>query len=312
MITGNLGNKVSSPLLRFGVFCPGLIGHLNPMCVLASELKRRGHEVVFFCVPEVARMLTVGGTEHVVIGKTVFPEGSVKQFYEEIGKLSGLAAVRRIVAFGLSSMKVQFREAPDAIKACGISALLIDQIGGASGATIAEHCGIPFVTICNGLPTNREASVPPFTRMWAYRDTRLTRLRNRISNRLLEQLLNPILRAANKQRQAWKLRPCLTPDEFDSPLATICQIPSEFDFPRKGNVRRFHYVGPLQAPSRREPLDLASTPFPFDRLTSKPLIYASLGTLQNRISHSETPMQRYRNLRCPAHPSWSAMPRISN
>lgn len=282
------------------------------MCVLASELKRRGHEVVFFCVPEVARMLTVGGTEHVVIGKTVFPEGSVKQFYEEIGKLSGLAAVRRIVAFGLSSMKVQFREAPDAIKACGISALLIDQIGGASGATIAEHCGIPFVTICNGLPTNREASVPPFTRMWAYRDTRLTRLRNRISNRLLEQLLNPILRAANKQRQAWKLRPCLTPDEFDSPLATICQIPSEFDFPRKGNVRRFHYVGPLQAPSRREPLDLASTPFPFDRLTSKPLIYASLGTLQNRISHSETPMQRYRNLRCPAHPSWSAMPRISN
>jgi len=30
-------------------------------------------------------------------------------------------------------------------------------------------------------------------------------------------------------------------------------------------------------------LNLASTPFPFERLTGKPLFYASLGTLQNRV-----------------------------
>lgn len=268
---------------KFGILCPSAIGHLNPMSVLASELKHRGHEIVFFCLPEVARMLTIAGMEHVVIGEREFPEGSLKQHYEELGKLNGLAGVRRIVAFQLSSMKMSFREIPDAIKACRISALLIDQISGTFGATIAEHCGIPFVTICNALPVNREDSVPPFTTMWAYWESWLGRLRNRVSNRVVEHILHPVLDLANKQRQTWTLRPCWNADDFDSPLATICQIPRGFDFPRKGAARRFHYVGPLLAASRREPLNLASTSFPFHKLTGKPLIYASLGTLQNRV-----------------------------
>src|SRR5260370_25944715 len=149
---------MSSVLLRFGILCPSLIGHLNPMSVLASELKHRGHEVVFFCLPEVAGMLTVAGMEHVVIGERVFPEGSVKQFYEELGKLNGLAGGGRVVAWGVSSTKMQFRDLPNVIKACGLSALVIDQIGGASWATLSEYFDVPFVTVCNDLPTNRDSS----------------------------------------------------------------------------------------------------------------------------------------------------------
>ena len=94
--------QVRPVMLRFGVLCPAAIGHLNPMSALASELKRRGHEVVFFCLPEAARMLTDAGMEHIVVGEKDFAEGSVKRFYEELGRLSGLAGVKRIVEMAAS------------------------------------------------------------------------------------------------------------------------------------------------------------------------------------------------------------------
>lgn len=45
------------------------------------------------------------------------------------------------------------------------------------------------------------------------------------------------------------------------------------------------YLGPFQAPASSQPISFAGIDFPFDRLTDKPLIYASLGTLQNQQSH---------------------------
>ena len=60
-----------------------------------------------------------------------------------------------------------------------------------------------------------------------------------------------------------------------SQLAQICQMPREFDFPRIAMPEQFHYVGPLRRAST-EPI-----PFPWERLDGRPVVYASLGTLQN-------------------------------
>lgn len=67
-----------------------------------------------------------------------------------------------------------------------------------------------------------------------------------------------------------------------SQLAQICQLPEVFDFPREQLPRCMHYVGPLQDPSGLEPVTFADLSFPFDQLLQKPMIYASLGTLQNK------------------------------
>ena len=40
----------------------------------------------------------------------------------------------------------------------------------------------------------------------------------------------------------------------------------------------FHYTGPFHDVRVRPP-----APFPWERLTGRPLIYASMGTLQNRL-----------------------------
>ncbi|HEY2857722.1 MAG TPA: nucleotide disphospho-sugar-binding domain-containing protein, partial [Terracidiphilus sp.] len=61
-----------------------------------------------------------------------------------------------------------------------------------------------------------------------------------------------------------------------SSLAQISQQPRELDFPRRSLPGVFHYVGPLRHPRVRQ------TSFPWEKLDGRPLIYASLGTLQNK------------------------------
>ncbi len=73
------------------------------------------------------------------------------------------------------------------------------------------------------------------------------------------------------------MRPLRSPDDSFSRLAQLCQMTADFDFPRKRLPSSFHYLGPF--------CDSGKTiPFPFERLNGKPLIYASLGTLQDRDS----------------------------
>lgn len=79
------------------------------------------------------------------------------------------------------------------------------------------------------------------------------------------------------QRQIPKLRNCENNDPF-SKLAQISQQPAEFEFPRSSLPQCFHFTGPYSDPASR-----GATTFPFEKLTEKPLIYASLGTVQNRM-----------------------------
>jgi MGT family glycosyltransferase len=63
-----------------------------------------------------------------------------------------------------------------------------------------------------------------------------------------------------------------------SKLAVITQTPKEFDFPGIPWPAQFHYAGPFHDDQGRDPV-----PFPWDKLTGKPLIYASLGSLVNGL-----------------------------
>lgn len=66
---------------------------------------------------------------------------------------------RPIRGIRLKSMML-FRDAPAAIRDEGIDALLIDQIE-LVGGTVAEHRGLPFVSVAAALPINTDPSVPP-------------------------------------------------------------------------------------------------------------------------------------------------------
>jgi zeaxanthin glucosyltransferase len=63
-----------------------------------------------------------------------------------------------------------------------------------------------------------------------------------------------------------------------SKLAVITQTPKEFDFPGIPWPAQIHYAGPFHDDGGRGPAS-----FPWEQLTGKPLIYASLGTLVNGL-----------------------------
>jgi zeaxanthin glucosyltransferase len=65
-----------------------------------------------------------------------------------------------------------------------------------------------------------------------------------------------------------------------SKLAVITQTPKEFDFPIPHLPPQFHYAGPFHDNQGRKPVS-----FPWEKLTGKPLIYASLGTLVNGLNN---------------------------
>ena len=63
-----------------------------------------------------------------------------------------------------------------------------------------------------------------------------------------------------------------------SPLAWVTQCPREFDFGCAPDFPQFHYAGPLHDGRGRMDFD-----FPWQQLTGEPIVYASMGTLQNGL-----------------------------
>ena len=198
------------------------------------------------------------------------------QSFAQLGELNGLAALRYTVSLFQQAAAVLLRDAPGAIREAGVEALLIDQAI-AAGGTVAEFLGIPFVSVCSALVLNREEGVPPFFTPWSYNPAWWARLRNRAGYSVLNRTTKPIREVVSEYRQRWKLPLHSHPNDAYSQLAQVSQQPAEFEFPRTTLPQCFHFTGPYHDPASREPVW-----FPFEKLTGQPLIYASMGTLQNR------------------------------
>jgi MGT family glycosyltransferase len=251
------------------------------MCAIALELQRRGHIVILFGVPDALAKVSSLNLTTQEIGTSDYPKGSVDSAYRTLGKLTGKEGLQFSIDFFKRETQMFFREAPQAIRQADIDVLIIDQIS-SSMATVADYLGLPFITVCNAMLINREPAVPPYSTHWAYSTTPWARLRNRCGNALVDFLTRDLWQVNVEQRREWNLPPYQKRGDAYSPLAQVCQLPEAFDFPREQLPDHFHYIGRFQDPSGTEPISFDNTDFPFERLNGKPLIYASLGTLQNQ------------------------------
>src|SRR5262249_8069519 len=103
--------------------------------------------------------------------------------------------------------------------------------------------------------------------------------RNWAGNAIFEWLLSGILRTINRQRQAWGLPAVRGLNDTFSGLAQLTQLPAVLELPGRRLPPGFHHTGPWTDAAGREPVD-----FPWSRLDSgRPLVYASMGTLQNGV-----------------------------
>lgn len=263
-------------MIRFGIICPELSGHLNPMMAVARALEQRGHQVTFYQRLISKAKIESAGFHFRAFGEKEFPVERIKADLATLAQLSGLKALQFTIHLFARRMAVCIAEVPAMAREDRIDALLIDETTW-EGASIAEQLGVPFVTFSNALVIHPEDRVPPFFTTWAYRDQWLARVRNRLSYRFFKRISGPLRRAVNEQRALAGQIPYGPNEIIGSKLLRISQQVAEFDFPRQNPPPNLHYVGPLVDANVRE-----TVPFPFEKLNGKPLIYASLGTLQNR------------------------------
>ena len=265
--------------MKIGILCPPGTGHLNPMTALGYELQQRGHRVILFGLPDVESYAAAASLEFCPIGAAEFPLGSTKRSLNRLGKLDGIPALLYTIDLFRQGTEVVLQEVPQACKQIGIQALIIDQVL-FEGSTIAERLNLPFVTICNALLLNSEPSVPPSLTGWDYDPSAIGQLRNQIGTNLLKLAGVPVQLIVNRYREKWALPTMSNNDQLDlwSKKAIISQQPPSFEFPRQQLPNYVHFVGPLVNDVAR-----AEIPFPWDRLDNRPLIYASLGTVQNKL-----------------------------
>lgn len=259
--------------MHFGIISPPVPGHIHPFGALGRELIARGHRVTFIQMQDVEARARAEGLEFASVGESDHPAGSLPQSLEQLGRLQGLAALRFTIRAVTRTTEMICRDAPAVVRGAGIDMLLVDQTEPAGGA-VAEQAGIPFVTVCNALALNREATVPPPFTSWGYGGQWWERARNSVGYAVSDRIMSPVSSVLAAWRKKWGLRPLSTPEESFSSLAQISQQTEAFDFPRRELPPTFHYAGPLRNASAAE------VPFPWEKLDGRPLVYASLGTLQ--------------------------------
>ncbi|MEA5509470.1 glycosyltransferase [Crocosphaera sp. UHCC 0190] len=259
-------------MAHFGLICPVETGHLHTMLPLGKELKRRGHQVTFFGIVDAEAKIKAAGLEFQGIGEKVFPLGSTEQGFAELAKLRGIPALLYTMNWFRGLADTFLQEAPTIIKSANIDTLLVDQIS-PEGGTIAEFLKISFITVCSALPFNQESGIPPFFTTWQYDSVWWARLRNQIIYALANPFGKSLKQLRAKYRQKWNLPP---ESSVDSSLAILCHQPAPFEFPREKLPQWFHFTGPYHTSMERPMI-----PFPWEKLTGQPLIYASMGTLQN-------------------------------
>ena len=277
MIVGeNQKTRKKLTMTHFGLICPAFTGHLNPMLPIGQELKRRGHRVTMIGILDAEAKTLAAGLEFVAYGTEEYSKGSTAEALNHLSKLSGLAAIRYTITLLKDWTNVLLRDAPQVIKNAGVDALLIDQAS--SGESIGDFLDIPFITICSALVLNQDENVPHPVSNWKYNPAWWAKLRNRATWSFYQILGKPINKVVAEYRRQWNLPLYSDPNDAYSLLAQISQQPAELEFPRENLPKCFHFTGPYHYSGTREPVS-----FPWEQLTGKPLIYASMGTIQNRL-----------------------------
>ncbi len=251
-------------------------GHLNPMTCLARKMRQRGHDVFFVGVPDAAPAVRAAGLDFVPVAEREFPAGSWLARDAHLAKLSGLAGLRFTIQGLCSAFDAVARDCPDVLRRMGAEAAVFDQLAAGYSAA-ASRVGLPTIHVALAAPGNPWNSAPPVMVGWRYRGGTVGKVRNRTGHALFRSVARPYTaRIYDYYKQCGVNFDDAGPSFGCSKLAQITQMPAAFDFPNPALPEWFHHTGPFEDGRGR-----AEVPFPWERLTGQPLIYASMGTVQN-------------------------------
>jgi zeaxanthin glucosyltransferase len=265
--------------MRIGFLSLPVPGHLNPMTTLARKLQSRGHDVVFISLADVAPFVEAAGLPFVPCSEAAYPAGSLGKLVRRLSELSGEDALHFTVNAMMKGYTASlFESLPDTLSKVGVDRIVLDQYQ-PYVELIPMHLRMPFVHVSNALHVDYTGRTPICFLDWPYQ-TGVDALSKNIEGvRRARMLLEPVTAVA--QAYAGKVGLSVdwnNPHSTLSPLAWVTQCPREFDFGCPPDFPQFHYAGPFHDGRGRIDFD-----FPWQQLTGEPIVYASMGTLQNGL-----------------------------
>jgi zeaxanthin glucosyltransferase len=265
----------------YGIVVPAFTGHLNPITVLGRALEQRGHRVVLISPLDAEAKVRRAGLEFVPIAIDEFPAGAWEESAAQMGELSGWKASLFCGRWLGRLARGILRDLPEITARQKFDGIVMDQVAIGTECVCAA-VGLPVAVACAALMLHFESGVPPATVFLRYRPGLPFRVRNLASQLAANYTGWPVARELIRFQRRHRL-PRMAfnhMNEMPPSLVHVSQQPACFDFPRRRLPDHVHYTGPWKEKERKEDTDL-----PWHRLNDRPLIYASLGTLQNRLEH---------------------------
>jgi zeaxanthin glucosyltransferase len=252
--------------MKIGFICINGPGHLNPMTALARKLQARNHDVVFLYSSDAAGLPCVPGNE----------KDRYNESRREVSKMQGEDALQFSVRVLLGRTEAILKSLPAVVQGNGVDALVIDTIQFYAELG-AMQLGMPYIHVSNALPLDFSGYTPLSLYDWPHQTTPSALARNREGVAKFAKILENANEGIRTYAESAGLEiDWESPNSTLSPLASITQTPSAFDFESAHWPPQFRHTGPFHDGKGREKVD-----FPWERLTGEPLIYASMGTRMN-------------------------------
>src|SRR5215813_8525614 len=265
--------------MRIGFLSLPVPGHLNPMTALARKLQSRGHDIVFISLADVSPFVEAAGLPFVPCSEAAYPAGSLGKLVRRLSELSGEEALHFTANSMMKGYTASlFESLPDTLSKARVDVIVLDQYQ-PYVELIPMHLRMPFAQVSNALHVDYTGRTPICFVDWPYQTGVDALARNLEGVRRARMLLEPV--TATAQNYARKVGLSVdwdNPHSTLSPLGWVTQCPREFDFGPAPGFPQFHYAGPFHDGRGRMDFD-----FPWQQLTGEPVVYASMGTLQNGL-----------------------------
>jgi MGT family glycosyltransferase len=265
--------------MRIGVTVSPATGHLNAMTALARRLASRGHEVVCIGVPDAAPGVASAGLRFEEICGSHFPPGWYADMSEQLSRLSGMDALAFTMKWIDEGCRAELADTPLLLERMKFDGLVVDLVNAGVGA-VAMGAGLPFVHVSCTPFADFSGITPMYLFPWPHKDSILARARNQMGVVGYQQVIRRVRATLEDYVESKGVKVDKSdPYSIVSKLGYLTQVPAAFDFPGDHLPPHFHRTGPFHDGLGRSPVE-----FPWERLTGAPLIYASMGTMQNGLA----------------------------
>ena len=282
-------------MAHYGIVCHPIRGRLYPQLAMGQALRDEGHRVTVLAMEETHSVAVASGLEVIRADNEDGETISMRRYPNRIGirHRLGLLSVRRLrPVLGLFGVRLNlysrsFNAVYDRMIGFDLDRVfsiirdgdfdcIIASDTSFACRTICEQLGIPMISSCTGIPLSVDRNHPPEYMSWRPPRSRFDRLRNRLAHRATRLVEAPGLARLNAARRRLYLEPHRDFSRSLSKLAYLSQIPEGFGFPQRDMGVPMHHLGPTLRVGSREP-----TPFPWDELDGRPMVYVSAGTVND-------------------------------